>query len=622
MFTVTPPFPVFHGLDGSPLDNGSIYIGEANKNAEVYQIPIYFDSGKTIAAGQPLKTSGGYIVNNGTPARIYTESDFSITARDKNGAFVYSAPNAMVLAKYDSAVSVFDFGAVGNFVTGVNTGSDDTQAFIDAAQWARQNRRSVLVPGINQQPNLPNITGYQVNATFDLTAGDYYGACFIGENPRSSQIITNVSGTTPLFLLTGGSGTATNVQIANLSLVPRTAGQGVAIKINGNDFSAADNLRIDNFNYGIWLHNGTGAGTFTELTQVNRIWVNNCNNNIRIDVGLGDASFHGTCLDNVFMNVGAGQVGLYIGAGVYLYNSRLRIHFWGGSSATYIENHGNCEHNFVDMHWEGTGKIINTNRFHANGYFTGIGALQDLSATYPGSGKGFIVDNYQTIRTPSDANMLAQGFSSISQLPQANHNLNGAFPGIYRLSGANIETVAVDVFNGGNANGLAIGSSGFQQDIAGFALHHMLGRGAWTTFGSSLPIAVNGQPSTQFQLNSNGLHSGRMGKSVAGSVSANAGVPQTITVASANYASPVIGELLFFSISGTSFEWRGLFACNHNGYGSPGTITLLATFYTLAAAGVTGPSSFGINSSGQFNFAITTDRALTYSVKTIGISDY
>jgi hypothetical protein len=54
---------------------------------------VYWDAGLTIAAAQPIRTLAGYPSNNGTPARIYTGSDYSIRVQSKNGSVVYSSVN-------------------------------------------------------------------------------------------------------------------------------------------------------------------------------------------------------------------------------------------------------------------------------------------------------------------------------------------------------------------------------------------------------------------------------------------------------------------------------------------------------------------------------------------------
>jgi hypothetical protein len=90
--SIQPPFPVFSDSDGQPLDNGYIWIGTVNLAPQTNPISIYWDAALTQTAAQPLRTSGGYIVNSGTPAVIYAASDYSILVQNAKGSAVYSSP--------------------------------------------------------------------------------------------------------------------------------------------------------------------------------------------------------------------------------------------------------------------------------------------------------------------------------------------------------------------------------------------------------------------------------------------------------------------------------------------------------------------------------------------------
>ena len=91
--SVEPPFPAFADAGGQPLDDGYIWIGTVNLNPITNPIVAFFDAGLTITAVQPIRTSGGYPVYQGTPARIYTASDYSIQVQNKNGTVVYTSLN-------------------------------------------------------------------------------------------------------------------------------------------------------------------------------------------------------------------------------------------------------------------------------------------------------------------------------------------------------------------------------------------------------------------------------------------------------------------------------------------------------------------------------------------------
>jgi hypothetical protein len=88
---VQPPYPLFTDTAGQPLDNGYVWVGEANLAPQTNPISVYWDADLTQQASQPLRTSGGYIVNAGTPAVIYTEIDYSILVQNSKGNTVYSA---------------------------------------------------------------------------------------------------------------------------------------------------------------------------------------------------------------------------------------------------------------------------------------------------------------------------------------------------------------------------------------------------------------------------------------------------------------------------------------------------------------------------------------------------
>jgi hypothetical protein len=140
---LAPPYPIFTDKNGSPLDNGYLYFGTVNLNPETNPITVYYDTAFTQPAAQPLRTSNGYVMRNGSPAIIYANSQFSVTVRDKKKALVIYSPvgygvlpgttasntdqltynqgstgavNRVLTTRLQDFVSVKDFGAVGNGV--------------------------------------------------------------------------------------------------------------------------------------------------------------------------------------------------------------------------------------------------------------------------------------------------------------------------------------------------------------------------------------------------------------------------------------------------------------------------------------------------------------------------
>lgn len=92
--SIQSPYPIFTDIDGTPLDNGYIWLGVANLAPQTNPIVAYWDAALTIPAVQPIRTISGYPVNAGTTGRLYVNSDYSILVQNKNGSQVYSAPAA------------------------------------------------------------------------------------------------------------------------------------------------------------------------------------------------------------------------------------------------------------------------------------------------------------------------------------------------------------------------------------------------------------------------------------------------------------------------------------------------------------------------------------------------
>lgn len=94
---IVPFYPVYDDLNGSPLNNGFIYVGTAGTNPQILanQINIYWDEALTIPASQPIKTINGYPSRSGSPAAFYaSEAEFSVVVLNKNGSRVWTELNA------------------------------------------------------------------------------------------------------------------------------------------------------------------------------------------------------------------------------------------------------------------------------------------------------------------------------------------------------------------------------------------------------------------------------------------------------------------------------------------------------------------------------------------------
>ena len=80
---VTRPYPFYFDQDGSPLDNGYVYIGVEDTDPIENPIEVYWDEDMCCAAPQPIRTLNGFAVNNGIQANLYVNSSYSIRVEDK-----------------------------------------------------------------------------------------------------------------------------------------------------------------------------------------------------------------------------------------------------------------------------------------------------------------------------------------------------------------------------------------------------------------------------------------------------------------------------------------------------------------------------------------------------------
>jgi len=63
--SITPGYPTFADTDGSPLNDGYVYIGLENQDPITAPTTAFWDKDFRIPADQPLRTSGCYVVRDG-----------------------------------------------------------------------------------------------------------------------------------------------------------------------------------------------------------------------------------------------------------------------------------------------------------------------------------------------------------------------------------------------------------------------------------------------------------------------------------------------------------------------------------------------------------------------------
>lgn len=94
MIATDIPYRTIPDLDGRPLDAGYVYFGSRDENPETTPVTVYWDAAGTQPAAQPIRTSNGFMVRNGTPALVYVASDYSMTVRNRKRELVLYAPSS------------------------------------------------------------------------------------------------------------------------------------------------------------------------------------------------------------------------------------------------------------------------------------------------------------------------------------------------------------------------------------------------------------------------------------------------------------------------------------------------------------------------------------------------
>jgi len=153
---VTGPYPIFTDLDGSPLDDGYLYIGDQNDDPETNPIQVYWDSALTIPATQPIRTNSGYAWRNGTPGLLYTAGPFSITIRNKRNEFVLYSPLGYGFdpAAVSASVVQNDF-----------TGDGVTVAFTLSSAPSTKLATNVFINGVYQEKSSYTVAGNALTFT-------------------------------------------------------------------------------------------------------------------------------------------------------------------------------------------------------------------------------------------------------------------------------------------------------------------------------------------------------------------------------------------------------------------------------------------------------------------------
>jgi hypothetical protein len=209
---VTGPYPIFTDLDGTPLDDGYLYIGEINEDPEQNPIQVFFDANLTIPATQPIRTSNGYAYRNGTPALLYTGGEFSITIRNKRNEFVLYSPVGYGFDPAAVSASVVKNDFIGDGVT---------VAFALSAAPSTILATNVFINGVYQEKDSYSLSGNTI--TFSVAP------------PLSSsiEVMTNETG-----VINTGNATAISYTASFAGATAQTVQTKLEQYISVKDFGA------------------------------------------------------------------------------------------------------------------------------------------------------------------------------------------------------------------------------------------------------------------------------------------------------------------------------------------------------------------------------------------------
>lgn len=261
------PFDHYQTLAGAPIDMGKLYIGVANLDPQTNPIAVFYDEALTIAAPQPLTTSGGYVWRSGAPARIFTASPvFSAKLLDKNNAQVFYSQSSKGTDD-TSSISVKDFGAVGDGVI------DDTAAIIAALTFANSKLRTGIALNVKNSGCTLVIPDGKYNLS--SLAAPLIVQCDIESKAADFIIPASYAQVVWRVGLDVSPNNLTDAVI-NLPATYKATGSSIiagstAVRLLNLNASKVYLGRISYFDSGLWC-GGIGEGTV-----YNDIWVNQIN---------------------------------------------------------------------------------------------------------------------------------------------------------------------------------------------------------------------------------------------------------------------------------------------------------------------------------------------------------
>lgn len=512
--SIQPAFTTFQDIDGQPLEGGNIYIGTAGLAAATNQITVYWDSALTQAVTQPIRTTGGYPMNNNAPGVIYTGADdFSIAVNDKNNSTIYSALNKTeslssdfitylqpltgavsrtLTSKINEVVSVTDFGAVGDGVT------DDTLAIRAAITACFPDTATYSVGGVDYHVATHEL--YVPQGRYRVTGTVFAGQTFssikkgagfsmFGPNIKPQYAGGNTAlETSPSVFVADVGAFIENQSVVDMQNCVDSSICNIAIKgeytvTKGLDISNGSGWRTNNVavyqhKYGLYI-NSSGLGNHSYGG------VSNCSHNGIYLRGSGDCDFAGMYIntnnqDTIVANQGIGfyaavSGNLNIRGGKIEYNAiGLYLNDTQGTNVSGINFDLNSQCNILANYTSAAGTAPNAlqlksititgNRFLSGGTVAGGQPLSHINIFSASADSHFVITGNSFRRGSAGAWDDASGTGTVGPVTYciyAEHSGTSAYTHTYAVSGN-------DFYNGSATNTIgAIGTNGANINFVG-----------------------------------------------------------------------------------------------------------------------------------------------------------
>jgi len=238
--SILPQYPIWSEIDGSPLEDGYIYIGIAGLNAESNPQTVYFDGALSVTAAQPIRTLNGYPARSGSPAMMYVAGDFSIVVRDKAGVLIYASlfntytDNFGTMANQNANAVAITGGTITGLSSPLPIGSGGTGGATQSAA------RTALGLGTiaTQAASAVAVTGGTINGTS------------VGATTPAAGTFTDLTGKARLSTETTGT-----LTVASANRIIQASG---GVTLPASVFAAGDIIMIDGNGTNRTITRGTG----------------------------------------------------------------------------------------------------------------------------------------------------------------------------------------------------------------------------------------------------------------------------------------------------------------------------------------------------------------------------